>query len=223
IRGYPIEAFTFPSGGLTELLSRERASFEIEADLKASKHAYRYGISIDIEPSSGRLSVADEFLAQLSAKGVPKGRPSIEKVDSQLHIRRKSKPAHPRQETIGLNHSILSDPRLGGEEYKAIELVRKELSEWRTYYLDPRVAMRAPRPPSEVRDIGVLGEEIAPFLYRLKTEEPKHFAAVSRTLRAIVPSVQDVSVELDRRRGTLDLLVRQSGTDYSSRIKIGRA
>lgn len=218
IRGYPVEAFSFPPGGLAELLSMSSVQFCLEADLKVSKDLYRYRIGVDIEPGSGRLSTADEYVAQLGARGEPKGRPAIEKVGSNLHIRRKSKPAHPRQETIGLNHSILSDPRLGGLEYRMLERTREELSGWRTYYLDPRVAMRAAQPPSDVRDIGVLGGEIAPFLYRLRGEYPKHFQAISRTLRSVVPSVDDLAVDLDKRRGTLDILIRQSGVDYSSRI-----
>jgi len=218
IRGYPIEAFSFPAGGMPELLGASRTSFDLEADLTAGKDCYRYRIEVAIEPGSGRLTVADEYLAQLGAKGEPKGKPPIERVGANLHIRRKSKPAHPRQEPLGLNHSILSDPRLGGVEYRALEKARQELSGWRTYYLDPRVAMRAAHPPSDVRDIGVLGEDIAPFLYGLRAEDPKRFQAISRTLRAIVPSVEDLAVDLDKRRGTLDLLIRQAGVDYSSRI-----
>lgn len=218
IRGYPIEAFSFPSGGLQELLGSRRAAFTLEADLTAGKDSYRYRVEIAIEPGSGKLSVADEYLAQLGRRGEPKGRPAVERVDTNLHIRRKSKPAHPRQEPLGLNHTILSDPRLGGIEYRSLERVRNELSGWRTYYLDPRVAMRAAQPPADVRDIGVLGGEIAPFLYRLRAEQPKYFEAISRTLRSIVPSVEDITVDLDKRRGTLDILVRQAGVDYSSRI-----
>jgi len=218
IRGYPIEAFSFPSGGLAELLSASSAQFSLEADLTVGKDSYRYRIAVAIEPGSGRLSTAEEYVAQLGARGEPKGRPAIEGVGSNLHIRRKSKPAHPRQETIGLNHSILSDPRLGGLEYRILERTREEFSGWRTYYLDPRVAMREAQPPSDVRDIGVLGGGIAPLLYRLQAEHPKHFQAVSRTLRSIVPSVEELTVDLDKRRGTLDILIRQGGVDYSSRI-----
>lgn len=218
IRGYQIEAFSFPPRGLAELLEATSAQFSVETDLAVGRDAYRYRIAVDIEPGSGRLGTADEYLAQLGARGEPKGRPAIEQVGSNLHIRRKSKPAHPRQEPIGLNHSILSDPRLGGLEYRILERTRQELSGWRSYYLDPRVAMRVAQPPSDVRDIGVLGGEIAPFLYRLRAEHPKRFQAISRTLRSIVPSVEDVAVDLDPRRGTLDILIRQGGVDYSSRI-----
>lgn len=218
IRGYPIEAFSFPSGGLQELLGSSRAAFTLEADLTSGKDSYRYRVEIAIEPGSGKLSVTDEYLAQLGKRGDPKGRAVIERVGENLHIRRKSKPAHPRQEPLGLNHTLLSDPRLGGIEYRALERVRNELFGWRTYYLDPRVAMRAAQPPADARDIGVLGGDIAPFLYRLRAEHPKYFQAITRTLRSIVPSVENISVELDKRRGTLDILVRQAGVDYSSRI-----
>lgn len=218
IRGYPVEAFAFPPGGLSSLLSQERAVFSLTATLEIGKETYGYEISVAIDPRSGSLSVDNEKLAALGRGGEPKGKPSIEKVDSQLRIRRKSKPAHPRQEPVGLNHSILSDPRLGGVEYRAIERVRSELSGWRSYYLDPRVAMRSARPPADVRDIGVLGEDIAPFLYKLNAEEPKHFKAVERSLRSLIPSVEHLSVDLDTRRGTLDIEVLQDGTTFSSRI-----
>ena len=74
--------------------------------------------------------------------------------------------------------------------------------------------MRAPRPPADVFDIGVHGEDIGPFLYKLRAEEPKCFEAVSRTLRALVPGVESLAVVLDERRGTLDILIRQGGVEY---------
>ena len=67
------------------------------------------GSSREIDFKSGQLSVNDEFLAQLGAAGNPKGTAAIERVGPNLHIRRKGKPAHPRQEQVGLNHSILSE------------------------------------------------------------------------------------------------------------------
>ncbi len=218
IRGRQIEAFSFTAGGLPGLLGSAKAHFSLDADLDIGKDAYRYRIEIGIEPQSGKLSLGDEYLAQLGSRGEPKGRPSIERVENDLRIRRKGKPAHPRQESVASNHSILSDPRLGGAEYRALERARQELTGWRVYYLDPRVAMRAEQSPSDVRDIGVLGGDIAPFLYRLRAEHPKRFAAATRTLRSIVPSVEDLAVDLDKRRGTLDILIRQAGVDYSSRI-----
>jgi energy-coupling factor transporter ATP-binding protein EcfA2 len=220
IRGYPIEAFGFPAGGLAALLSQKSASFSLETLLDVGKEhfLYNYRFTVEIQPGSGSLSVQDEYLATLGKRGEPKGNPSIERVEDQLRIRRKSKPANPRREDVGQNYAILSDPRWSGIEYRAIERCRNELSGWRTYYLDPRVAMRSARPPSDVRDIGVLGEDIAPFLYRLRADQPKRFDAVKRTLRSLIPSVEDLTVDLDKKRGTLDILVRQGGKEFSSRI-----
>lgn len=218
VRGYPLEAFTFPPGGLPELLRKPEAQFTFEATLECGANSYLYRIGVQIQPGSGGLAVRDEYLAQLGKQGQPKGRAIIEHVDGQLHVRRKSKPAHPRQEPVGLNHSLLSDPRLSGEEYRGLESCRGEFEGWRIYYLDPRVGMRSARPPADVQDIGVLGEDIAPYLYRLRADFPKHFAAVKRTLRSLIPSVEELSVDLDEKRGTLDIQVRQDGADFSSRI-----
>ena len=218
IRGYPIEAFLFPSGGLADLLSALSARFSIEADLTREKDIYRYRVEVEIAPGSGTLAVADEYLSALGKDGSPKGAAAIQQVEGKLRVRRKGEAGKPRNEPLRQNYSILSDPRLGTPLYRPIERARSELSGWRTYYLDPRVAMRAAQPPSDVRDIGVLGGEIAPFLYRLRAEHPKHFQALSRTLRSIVTSVEELTVDLDRRRGTLDILIRQAGVDYSSRI-----
>lgn len=218
IRGYPVEAFSFPQGGLAELLNQQAASFSLEADLDVAKDHFRYRVTVEIQPGSGGLAVRDEYLATLNAKGETKGPAAIEVREDKLRLRRKSHPGKPRYEPRGQNYAALSDPRLGAPEYRPIERCRNELSGWRTYYLDPRVAMRSAKPPSDARDVGVLGEDVAPFLYRLRAEKPKHFEAVTRTLRSLIPSVEDLTVDLDKRRGTLDIFIRQGGTDFSSRI-----
>lgn len=218
IRGHPIESFSFPSGGLPELLSAASASFAIEADLSHKKNRYRYRVQVAIAPASGALSVTEEYLTLLGKDGEPKGVAAIEPVEGRLRLRRKSEGGKPRYEHLGQNYAVLSDQRLGGTLYPPIESARAELSGWRTYYLDPRVAMRTSQTPADVRDIGVLGDAIAPFLYRLRSEEPKRFAAVARTLRSIIPSVEELGVDLDKRRGILDVQVQQGGVAYSSRI-----
>ena len=218
VRGHAFEAFSFASGGLSDLLRQGSARFSLEADLSTAKGRYRYKVEPEVDFRSGQLSIADEYLAQLGVTGHTKGTPAIERVESKLHIRRKGKPAHPRQEEIGLNHSVLSDRSLSGSGYPWLEQVRTELGNWRTYYYEPRLAMRAEESPADVYDIGIHGEYIASFLYKLRAEYPKHFDAVSRALRSIVPSVEELTVELDERRGTLNLLIRQGGVEYSSRV-----
>ena len=136
VRGHAFEAFSFPSGGLPALLQQEHARFSLEADLSVGAERYRYRIEPSIELRSGRLGVADEYLALLGRTGKPRGTPAIERVDSKLRVRRKGKPAHPREEPVGMNHSILSDRSLAGDEYRWLETVRGELGEWCAHYLD---------------------------------------------------------------------------------------
>ncbi|HXF75259.1 MAG TPA: AAA family ATPase, partial [Methylomirabilota bacterium] len=59
IRGYPIEAFAFPEGGLAALLSQRSASFSLEAELDVGKEhfLYDYRVRVEIQPGSGSLSV----------------------------------------------------------------------------------------------------------------------------------------------------------------------
>jgi len=235
IRGLPIEAFAFPEGGLPGLLTSAGASFRLEANLatpspKAAHEPnkgrsgtgveqFNYAVELAMQPKSGALSVRDEHLVRLTADGRPTRSPRIEKEGDRIAVRQMGKAGHPCHEPLGQNHTILSDPRFSGSSYPAIERCRSELAGWRVYYLDPRVSMRAAKSPTEVADIGVLGENIAPFLYRLQGQEgATHFRGIVRTLRTIIPSIEDVKVDLDERRGTLDVLIRQNGKDYSSRI-----
>ncbi len=127
----------------------------------------------------------------------------------------------PRHEPLGLNHTLVSNRQFTGEHrYPDFDRLRSELSAWQTYYLDPRIEMREPQPPREVKDIGPRGEWIAPFLYRLKESEAhrKYFVAIGRALKAAIPTVERLDVDLDPRRGTLDIVIHQDGTPYSSRV-----
>jgi len=100
---------------------------------------------------------------------------------------------------------------------RTIGAVRTELQDWRTYCFSP-AAMRTAMPPQSVTDIGVTGEFLAPFLYRLKGDYPRHFEAVVRTLRSIVPGIEAVEITLDTDRGILELRIGQDQASFSSRV-----
>ena len=223
IRGYAFELFALPKGGISARTARTEAQFSIEADLavpegKKSREArYRYGVNIEIGYRSGALANRGEYLSALSKLWEPKGTPAIEASNGQLSVRRQSGGGRPRLEHMGLNYAILSDARLSSPGYKHIERARTEMQDWRAYYLDPRVAMRAEMPPMDVSDIGVFGQYLIPFLYKLKGERPKHFEAVRRTVRTIIPSISAYDVNLGRR-GMLSFLMQQDGITFSSRV-----
>jgi predicted ATPase len=237
LRGYPLEAFSVREGGLEGLLKQERAELRIEAVVKprpllmspspirsarAAPQPLHYCVTVRIQPKIGNLEVADEYLARLTRKADPDRvtqKPRIERAGANLLVRQIGAAGAPRHEPLGLNHTLVSNLQFTGEHrYPDFDRLRSELTAWQTYYLDPRVAMREPQPPREVTDIGPRGEWIAPFLYRLKEGRNRHFQAVRRALRSAIPSIEGLDVDLDPRRGTLDIVVRQNGAPFSSRV-----
>ena len=75
IRGYPIESFSFPAGGLPALLAEVQPTFEIGATLRIDKERFDYRVAVRVDPTSGGLSVEDEYLATLTASGTVKVTP----------------------------------------------------------------------------------------------------------------------------------------------------
>jgi predicted ATPase len=245
LRGYPLEAFSVVEGGLEGLLQQKSAELTIEAVVKPARprsrvspspvsagqspsrsapSPFRYKVTLRIQPRIGNLEVADEYLARLTREAEPdrvKQKPRIERTGGNLLVRQLGEAGAPRHEPLGLNHTLASNLQFTGEHrYPDFDRLRRELAGWQTYYLDPRVAMREPQPPREVEDIGPRGEWIAPFLYRLKEgdNQGKSFRAVSRALRSAIPSIEGLDVDLDPRRGTLDIVIRQNGAPFSSRV-----
>ena len=174
LRGRPVEAFSLPTGGLPELYDKSRATFEFEADMVLAQESRenpissRYRLGVDIQPAKATLSVGDEYLVQLGRNLEPKFLPRIDVDQDVLNVRRQDK-GRPQTLPLHQNYTQLSDRRYSGKYYSLIEATREELRSWRTYYLDPRTAMRAAAAPQEVRDIGPRGEALGPFLYGLKT------------------------------------------------------
>lgn len=224
IRGHAFELFQLPKSGVAGLASQSNAQFSIEAYLTVPESGtrrtrnYLYKTDIGIDYRTASLTNCGEFLTAMSKSWSPKGKPAIEVSSDQLSIRRQSGGGRPRIESLGINYTILSDARLAQPAYKYIERVRSELQDWRTYYLDPRIAMRDQTPPKDVADIGVLGQDLMPFLYKLKGEKPKLFRSMCRTARTIIPSIDSLDVNLDRHRGMLEFSIEQDSTLFSSRI-----
>lgn len=220
IRGYPLEAFSMPRGGLAGLLGRQHVDLSIEVDVAANEeHDLRYRVDVQATPASGEVAVVDEYLASLKKDGTVKGHPLVQRDDHRLVVRR-PKQGRPREERGPLNHTVLSNLQYSGEGYDILDLFRREVEGWRSYYLDPAVAMRDAQPPRDVRDIGPNGQYLAPYLFRLKgsPQTEKSFVAIRRALQAAISSVESLDVDLDRERGTLDIRVRQHDTEYSARV-----
>lgn len=159
LRARPLELFSFPPGGLPELLQRPQVRCEIEALIAAT----RYSLTLTCRPQS-------------------------------LQVERAESPEPgPDQGDVVL--------AFGG---------------WRSYYLEPRVAMRTEQ-SARAEDIGPLGETLLGYLHLVKNERREEWNTIQRTLRVLVPAVERIDVEVDTRHGTLVLDSVHNGVAYSSR------
>lgn len=221
-RGYPTESFSLPASGLPGLLEQSVARLALEGELApVANLPLKYRVEVNTNPALGSLELADEYLVQLRARDrQPNGKARIQRDGDLLVIRRVREQGQPRHESLGGNHAIVSNLQYSGDKYPDFDRLRGEVAGWRVYYLDPRSAMRSPQPPRQVDDIGSRGEWLAPFLYRLKTspEHSRWFQAIGRALSSTIPAVESLDVELDPQRGTLDIIIVQNGTPFSSRV-----
>ncbi len=177
----------------------------------------RYRIELEMLPRSGILRVADEYLAALTERGEPKAsrKPFLSRVGDRLHLRMEGQ-AHPRYYDRYLDHSILSLP-LYPPHYPYLTAMRRELENWLFFYFEPRERMRADSPVKEVRHIGLMGEELAPFLNTLKALAPRQFSAVEKALHTILPNVQGIDVKVNDL-GEVELMLKENGVAVPARI-----
>ncbi|MFP4216680.1 MAG: AAA family ATPase [Phycisphaerae bacterium] len=244
-RGKPLESFSFPPGGIGELLQQESARFSIEVDMTLSRklvdrvnreiselrkphgereqgeegtgtsprvreHRLRYMVEVQIRPQSGILEVTNELLAPLTAKGKVSGSRNAfierSKKSHRLHLRME-KQSHPRYFDLGLDHTVLSRPLYAPHHPHAVA-AQKEMASWMFCYFEPRERMRAPSPVKEVRHIGLMGEELAPFLNTLYNTDTVRFRGVERALKSIIPSIEGISVQVNQS-GEVELRLQE--------------
>jgi len=177
----------------------------------------RYRVVVEMDPRTGLLRIADEYLAALNERGEPTGRrqPFLSRSENRLHLRQEGQ-AHPSYYELFLDHTILSLPHYP-PHYPHLVAMRTELENWLFFYFEPRERMRAATPVKEVRHIGQMGEELASFLNTLKVLEPKQFNEVERALRTIMPSIEGIGTEISKL-GEVELTLREGGIEFPARI-----
>jgi len=236
IRGYPLEAFTLADGGLEQLLHGPMPHLRLEVEMSTPLPAasrrrpdiLSYQVEVAIHPHSGRLSVQDERLEDLTANHKPRHRnPCLEKMAREregistdvLAIRRQGSPSHPYEESVGLPHTIVSNRQFTGvERYPLFDQLHQEIGTWRILYLDPIKSMRDPQPPRDVNDIGSRGEWLVPYLHRLKYQQPQAFDAVKRVIAMAIPTITALRTDLNEKRGELELSIQMDGLWLPSRV-----
>ena len=199
-----------PSGDATSAQAGKAPARVRERDL-------RYRIEIEMLPGSGVLRVTDEYLAALNANGEPTGkrRPFVERQGEKIHLRLEGQ-AHPTYYDRYLDHAILSMPHYP-PHYPHLVAARRELESWLFFYFEPRERMRATNPIKEVRHIGLMGEELAAFFRTLKALEPRQFEAVEKALRAVLPDVDGIEVEVSDL-GEVELRLGENGVAIPARV-----
>jgi energy-coupling factor transporter ATP-binding protein EcfA2 len=217
IRGYPLEAFSIPEGGIEAFYrsyqEEHGVGLDLIADVRLGEERVRYRIEPFIDAPSGDLVITGERLERISEGGQRVGdalidRPRLANIFDEVRFVPEVEPEQWASRT-------LASADVAGPLAQAL---RAELSAWRLVHLDPRDTMRRPQPPRDTDGIGERGELLVPFLHRLAHKHPKAFAAVLRGVQAIIPSVEAIITELVPSRGEIDLKVKQDGTWYSARV-----
>lgn len=177
----------------------------------------RYRVEIEMQPRSGVLRVADEYLTALTKDGEPtkSRKPFIGKEKGKIRLRREGQ-AHPTYYDRYLDHSILSMPHYP-PYYPHLVAARQEMESWQFFYFEPRERMRAANPVKEVQHIGFMGEELAAYLNTLKATDSEHFKGIERSLHMLVPEIDGIEVEVNDL-GEVELRLKENGVAMPARV-----
>lgn len=231
-RGTPLESFTFGNDGIQGLLAKDSITFSIEVDVELSQRAidaanqqiqkvqnvkttgekskivressvllvqgkdWRYRVEVEFSPKTGSVRLARETIERLINGTQPSGETESGSVNSDF--------------------SILTDLTFL-TTFPNLLAIREELASWFFYYLEPRERMRIPSPVKEVRQIGMMGEELDAFLNTLHAANPTQFKAIERALHMVVPSVTGIDVGVNNL-GDVELRLMQGETPISARV-----
>ena len=177
----------------------------------------RYRIEIEMLPKLGILRVADEYLGALSADGKPKQnrKPFLERIGNRLHLRMEGQ-SHPLYYERYLDFSILSRSHYP-PHYPHLTAMQQELTNWLTFYLEPREQMRLPNPVKAVHDIGPMGEDLAAFLNTLQARSKRQFKSVEKSLHSMIPSITGINVSINKL-GEVELDICEGEKRISARV-----
>ncbi len=177
----------------------------------------RYRIEVEMLPKLGILRVADEYLGALSADGKPKQnrKPFLERIGNRLHLRMEGQ-SHPLYYERYLDFSILSRSHYP-PHYPHLTAMQQELTNWLTFYLEPREQMRLPNPVKAVHDIGPMGEDLAAFLNTLQARSKRQFKSVEKSLHSMIPSITGINVSINKL-GEVELDICEGEKRISARV-----
>ncbi|MBF2761744.1 MAG: AAA family ATPase [Ectothiorhodospiraceae bacterium AqS1] len=185
----------------------------------------RYRIEVEILPNSATLQLADEYLVALDGKSKPFDSKSGFK-NTFIETRKKSKegrlilakevPNTMMVKSVRFDQSALSQPHYS-PIYPYLAAAKQEIASWNFFHFEPRERMRTLDPLKPVWNIGPMGENLPAYLYTLKGQAPRHFKAIERSLKFLLPEVEGIDVHLDDH-GDVELSLVKDGVLISNRI-----
>ena len=177
----------------------------------------RYRIEVEMLPRSGVLRVAEEYLSASNGKGqrVGKRKPFIETKGARIEVRQEGH-AHPTYFDRYLDRSILSMPH-HPPYHPHLAAARRELESWLFFYLEPRERMRAANPVKEVRNIGLMGEDLAAFLNTMKATDERQFKGIEKALTLLMPNIDGIEVDVSDR-GDVELRLKEGDVAFPARV-----
>lgn len=177
----------------------------------------RYRVMVEMLPASGVLRISDEYLAPLNDKenSAEEGEPFLERQGDKLILRPEG-----RAQTIHYNRyldrAILSMPH-HPPHLPHVVAARREFERWLFFYFEPRERMRAATPIKEVRQIGLMGDDLAGYYRTLQTLRPRQFQAVEKSLRMIMPEVEAIELGVNNL-GEVEMRIRERGVSLPLRM-----
>jgi predicted ATPase len=124
--------------------------------------------------------------------------------------------AHPLYYERYLDYSILSRSHYP-PHYPHLIAMQRELTNWLTFYLEPREQMRLPNPVKAVHNIGSMGEDLAAFLNTLQVLNTQQFESVEKSLHAMIPSITGIEVSVNEL-GEVELNLHEGEKRISARL-----
>ncbi|HEY7348434.1 MAG TPA: AAA family ATPase [Ktedonobacterales bacterium] len=174
-----------------------------------------YKVVIQIDATSGDLSVTQERLSLLNANLAPKQGQNViaERTHFQIRINTHGKIGSGTF-SASQDRTLFSQPIF--LSLHPINAAFQEISHWRFYDLEPK-AMREPAALRDVKALGPTGGDLTAFFNSMQIERPKQFEGIRRALRLLIPQITDFKIERSSD-GYLQLIVREDEIPYRSRV-----
>jgi predicted ATPase len=121
------------------------------------------------------------------------------------------------QQVYNIENTISEHSMLPASMKPHIIAVREEFTDWAFFYFEPRERMRQTHPAREVRQLGLMGEDLASFLNTLKATNERQFHSVEKAIQMLIPSITGIEVGVNDS-GEIDLKLQEGDIPIPARL-----